>query len=188
MKDGESTVLKRGDHSTHGICTTTTRSGNQGHTHAPTLRRDGESHTRTSRFSLRGPFKNWLSLVCGSLGSEVQGRSIDLYFLISSESDTPYHLFSPHCVCDHTTGQRVGGGDGGVTAAAQRRRGWRRGGRGRRRGRAHDEGPASGEGRRGLKRAIAPGRRAGRGRECRRVRRRRGGLYRRRRGGRGRGR
>ena len=33
MKDGESTVLKRGDHSTHGICTTTTRSGNQGHTH-----------------------------------------------------------------------------------------------------------------------------------------------------------
>ena len=25
--------------STHGICTTTTRSGNQGHTHAPTLRR-----------------------------------------------------------------------------------------------------------------------------------------------------
>ena len=50
-------MLKRGDHSTHGICTTTTRSGNQGHTHAPTLRRDGESHTRTSRFSLRGPFK-----------------------------------------------------------------------------------------------------------------------------------
>ena len=31
--------------STHGICTTTNRSGNQGHTHAPTLRRDGESHT-----------------------------------------------------------------------------------------------------------------------------------------------
>ena len=33
--------------STHGICITTTRYGNEGHTHASTLRRDGESHTRT---------------------------------------------------------------------------------------------------------------------------------------------
>ena len=37
--------------STHGICTTTTRSGNQGHTHAPTLRRDGKSHTRARTHS-----------------------------------------------------------------------------------------------------------------------------------------
>ena len=38
--------------SAHGICTTTTRSGNQGHTHAPTLRRDGKKpHTRARTHS-----------------------------------------------------------------------------------------------------------------------------------------
>ena len=36
--------------STHGS-TTTTRSGNQGHTNAPTLRRDGTSHTRARTHS-----------------------------------------------------------------------------------------------------------------------------------------
>ena len=37
---------------THGICTTTTRSGkHEGHTHAATLRRDGESHTRARTHS-----------------------------------------------------------------------------------------------------------------------------------------
>jgi hypothetical protein len=142
MKDGESTVLKRGDHSTHGICTTTTRSGNQGHTHAPTLRRDGESHTRTSRFSLRGPFKTGSRSPAARSVRKCRGDQL-IYISL-------YHLKVIHLitclvptVCATTP---PGNGWAGATAAAQRRRGWRRGGRGRRRDRAHgDRGGTSGD-------------------------------------------
>ena len=41
--------------STRGICITTTRYGNEGHTHAPTHRKDGESHTRTHTLVDKSP-------------------------------------------------------------------------------------------------------------------------------------
>jgi hypothetical protein len=76
---------------------------------------------------------------------------------IEPRARTPRPQLAPPTVRPQHVGN---GGDGGGGDE-----GGDEGGRGRRRGRAHDEGPASGEGRRGLKRAIAPGRRAGRGRE-----------------------